>query len=352
MKLTVKEVINVTPDSVVLKFDRPASDFDYVSGQYITFVQEIDGEEVRRAYSLCSSPVTDDFVAIGVKRVENGKLSNFINDHVKTGDEVELLAPIGNFKYEKEENGQRSFVLIGGGSGMTPLISIAKSVLASESASVVNLINVNRTEEYSLFANKLKELKAKYDGRFRVIDHFTREEIEVKKGLFRKVKQKIGAPDKAKISEYLKNLQIESTDENLCYLCGPNGLMDSGKEALKSIGIDASRIFTESFVVDDSKANKDATSFEGTSEVTIKIMGEEHQINVEKESILETALSAGIELPYSCQSGLCTACLCKVEEGQVDMEFSDGLTQDQKDQGYVLTCVGHPKSSKVVLEFE
>ena len=154
MKLTVKEVIKVTPDSVVLKFEKPTESFEYKSGQYITLILSIDGEEVRRAYSLCSSPTEDEYPAIGVKRVADGKVSNYVNDQVKVGEEFEVLEPMGNFKYDIEPNGQRSFVLMGGGSGMTPLISIAKTVLAQETASMVSLINVNLSKEYSLFADK------------------------------------------------------------------------------------------------------------------------------------------------------------------------------------------------------
>ena len=352
MKLKVKEVINATPDSVVLKFEKPSEDFNYLSGQYITLILTIDGEEVRRAYSLCSSPVVDELPAIGVKRVKGGKVSNYVNDQVKVGDELEILEPMGNFKYEVSPNDQRSFVLMGGGSGMTPLISIAKSVLASESASVVSLINVNLSREYNLFADKIDELKSQYGERFRLIDHYVEEEVLTKKGLFKKVMAPKGIPSVSDLKKYLKSLHIENTDENLCYLCGPSGLMDSSGESLKAIGIDSSRIFRESFVADTSKANKEATSFDGTSEVTIKIMGEEHVIEVTDKPILETALTAGIELPYSCQSGLCTACMCKVTDGNAEMEFADGLTPEQQEEGYLLTCVGHPKSEKVTIEFE
>lgn len=352
MKLKVREVINATPDSVVLKFEKPAENFSYLSGQYITLILNIEGEEVRRAYSLCSSPVTDEFPAIGVKRVKDGKVSNYVNSNVKAGDELEVLEPMGNFKYEVSPNDQRSFVLLGGGSGMTPLISISKSVLASEPASMVSLINVNMTREFNLFADEIDALKSQYGSRFRVVDHYVEEEVMTKKGLFKKVMAPKGVPSPKDLKNYLKDLQIENTDENLCYLCGPTGLMDSSAEALKAVGIDDSRIFRESFVADTSKANTSATSFEGVSEVTIKIMGDEHVIEVTDKPILETALSQGIELPYSCQSGLCTACMCKVAEGEVGMEFSDGLTPEQQEEGFVLTCVGHPKSDKITLDFE
>jgi len=241
---------------------------------------------------------------------------------------------------------------MGGGSGMTPLISIAKTVLSQETASVVSLINVNLGREYSLFADALDELKAKHGARFRVLDHFTEEEVLTKKGLFKKVMAPKGFPTPKSLKANLQELNIENTDENLCYLCGPAGLMDSSEEALKAIGIDKSRIFRESFVADASKANTSATDFTGTSEVTVKIMGEEHVLEVKGGSILEAGLNKGVEMPFSCQAGLCTACMGKCTEGVVEMEFSDGLQQEQIDQGYVLTCVGHAKSDKVTIEFE
>lgn len=352
MKLRVKEVISATPDSVVLKFENPTEGFNYLAGQYLTLILEIEGQEVRRAYSLCSSPVVDEHPAIGVKRVVGGKVSNYVNDHLKAGDQVEVLPPMGNFKYEIEPNGQRSFVLMGGGSGMTPLISIAKSVLASETASVVSLVNVNLTREYSLFADQIEALKTQYAERFRVIDHFTDQEVMTKKGLFKKVMAPKGLPTSKDLKNYLKDLSIENTDENLCYLCGPKGLMDSSTEALKAVGIDESRIFRESFVADKSDANKAATTLEGGSQVTIKIMGDEYTLEVTDKSILETALDNGIEMPYSCQSGLCTACMGKCTQGEVEMEFSEGLADEQIQKGYILTCVGHPKTKNVTIEFD
>lgn len=352
MKLRVKEIRKATPDSVVLTFEKPNETFSYQAGQYITLIVPLGNETIRRAYSLCSSPTEDEYPMIGVKRVKDGKISNFINDHVREGAELEILAPMGNFKYTVEPNGQRSFILIGGGSGMTPLISIAKTALASEQASVVTLINVNLNKTFSLFADEIDSLKAKYKERFRILDHFVEDEILTKKGLFKKVMAPKGLPTKDTLKQYLTELGIESYDDNLCYLCGPAGLMDSSELALRGSGIDKHRIYRESFVADLSKANEEAKSFGGVSEVTIKIMGDEHKIKVQGKSILEAGLENGIEMPFSCQAGLCTACMGKCTEGTVEMEFSDGLTDEQKAEGYVLTCVGHAKSEKVTIEFD
>jgi len=351
MQLTVKEVAKVTPDSVVVTFEKPEDDFAYVSGQYITVKVPVNSEEERRAYSLCSSPTQDEFPAIGVKRVKGGKVSNFINDNIKAGDKIDILEPMGNFKFTPEEHAQRSIILIGGGSGMTPLFSIAKTALAEEKASMVTLINVNLSEQHSLFAKEIKALKSEYSTRFRVLDHYTEEKVLKKKGLFKKVEEERGVPTAKTLKANLKELSIEGSDDNQVYLCGPGGLMDISKEALVSIGVDAKSIHRESFVADASAANEDAKSFEGTAEVTVKIMGEEHVIQVKDASILQTGLDAGVEMPFSCQSGLCTACMGKCTEGKVEMEFSDGLLPEQVEQGYVLTCVGHPKTAKVTIEF-
>ena len=352
MKLTVKEIRQATPDSVVLTFEKPSEKFDYQSGQYTTVILDVNGESVRRAYSLCSSPFVDEFPSIGVKRVKDGIVSNYINDQVKVGSVVEILEPMGNFKCTVESNGQRSVVLMGGGSGMTPLISIAKTILTQETASAVTLVNVNLNASNNLFLKELEELKQKYAPRFRVLDHYVEDEILTKKGLFKKVMAPKALPSKDVLGKYLEELGIESSDDNHCYLCGPSGLMDSSELALRAVGIDKSRIKRESFVADLSKANTDALSFEGASEVTIQIMGEEHVIKVEGKAILQAGLEKGIEMPFSCQAGLCTACMGKCTEGVVEMEFSDGLTQEQIEQGYVFTCVGHAKSDKVTIVFD
>ena len=353
MRLTVKEIRQATADSVVLTFEKPTESFNYHSGQYLTVVLDIDGESVRRAYSLCSSPFVDEFPSIGVKRVKGGKVSNYINDNIRIGSEIEVLPPMGNFKCEVESNGQRSIVLMGGGSGMTPLISISKTVLSQETASVVTLVNVNLNKENSLFVDDSLHLKTEYGVRFRVLDHFVEEEVITKKGLFRKeVLAQKGLPSKDTLYNYLEVLGIESSDENVCYLCGPSGLMDSSELALRAVGIDKSRIKRESFVADLSKSNQEALSFEGSSEVTIQIMGDSHVMKVQNKAILQSGLENGIEMPFSCQAGLCTACMGKCTEGVVEMEFSDGLTQEQIEQGYVLTCVGHAKSDKVTIVFE
>jgi ring-1,2-phenylacetyl-CoA epoxidase subunit PaaE len=352
MKLKVQSIRQATPDSVVLTFEKPSETFKYLAGQYITILVDINGESLRRAYSLCSSPTEDELPAIGVKKVKDGRVSTYINDQIKVGSELEILPPMGNFKVSISETAQRSVVLMGGGSGMTPLISIAKTVLAQEKASVVNLINVNIDRQNSLFADEIDTLVKKYEGRFRVVNHYNTDEVLTKKGFFRKEMAAKGLPDKNVLREYLNQLQIEAYDDNYCYLCGPGGLMDSSELALRAVGIDKTRISRESFVADTSKANTEAKSFEGMSEVTIKIMGEQHTIHVQGKSILEAGLENGIEMPFSCQAGLCTACMGKCTSGTVEMEYSDGLTKEQKEQGYVLTCVGHPKSDKIVIEFD
>jgi ring-1,2-phenylacetyl-CoA epoxidase subunit PaaE len=232
------------------------------------------------------------------------------------------------------------------------LISIAKTILAQEAASVVTLINVNINVKNSLFVDDLEALKAKYASRFRVLNHFVEDEVLTKKGLFKKVMAPQGPPSKDTLLKYLEDLGIEASDDNFCYLCGPSGLMDSSELALRAVGVDKHRIYRESFVADLSKANTEATSFEGSSEVTIEIMGQEHKLKVQGKSILQAGLEVGLEMPFSCQAGLCTACMGKCTEGKVEMEFSDGLTADQIAEGYVLTCVGHAKSDKVTIVFD
>ena len=362
IKLKVTEVKVQTSDAITIVFESPAEKLKYKSGQFLTLISNINGKEERRAYSLCSSPFTDEHLAVTVKRVAKGKVSNYLCDTVKAGDEITVLKPMGTFVTEPQV-ANRNVVLFGGGSGITPMMSILKTVLSQEKGSLVSLIYSNRDENSIIFKNLLDQFKAEYGDRLRIVHHLdaanTSVETETKKGFLgfgSKTTEKVlpGYLTEEKIKTYFDQLNLEVTDPNDYFVCGPQPMMATVESALTNLGADMSKLKKEVFV---SLETPKASSGEGASSdvysVTVKIAGETNVFDVPKNaSILMTALDKGIDLPFSCQSGLCTACMGKCTSGKVEMEHNDGLTQSQIEEGYVLTCIGKPASEGIVIEIE
>ncbi len=355
--LKVKKVIKETVDTITIVFAQPEEKITYLSGQFLTLIADINGEEVRRAYSLCSSSLVDEDLAVSVKRVDNGKMSNYLNDNIKAGDEMKILAPMGNFSFTPDENQQRHIVLIGGGSGITPLMSIVKSALHAEPKSMVSLVYSNRNQENTIFYKELEALKS---DRFRIIHHFTRriEKVE-KKGGFLGLKKKIAEEEvsyrltEKSLTEYLEALNIESGDNTVYYLCGPNGIMDIAQATLKKRKVASSAINLESFVSNKEDEYKSNADVSGAKNVKLIVSGEEYNITVEGSTpVLQAAIEQGVEIPYSCQAGICTACMGKCTSGSIEMSEDMGLTDGEKAEGYVLTCVSHPTSDNIVIEYE
>lgn len=311
----------------------------------------IDGKKIRRAYSVCSSPYTDPYPAVTVKRVEGGLVSNFLGDHLKAGDELEVMEPMGNFTVEPKAGHRRHVILLGGGSGITPLMSIAKSVLHMEPDSQVSLIYANRNENSIIFRTALDELQEKYQNRFQLIHVLDEAPLkwECPTGLLR--------PELLK--ELLQQLPQTPAEQTEYFMCGPEGMMVNVEETFKELQIPKDRIHRESFVAGktervDGAADPVAAAGDDAPkarEVTVILDGEEFKFTVEPDkTILETALEQDIDLPYSCQSGLCTACRGKCLSGKVKMDEEEGLSESEIEEGYVLNCVGHPITDDVVIE--
>jgi len=340
--LTVKELQWHGKNAATIVFEAPEENFDYKPGQYLTIITEVDGQEERRSYSLNSSPFLDKNPAVTIKREEGGKVSGYLIDNLKPGDEVKILKPMGKFTTDFDPKNKRHLVLIGGGSGITPLYSILTSALDQEPETKVTLVYGNRDEESIIFKHALDELNKKHGERFTYYHTLSQpgENWLGEKGRIDQKKLTKVLGDELKANEY--------------YLCGPQGLMKTAEEYLKDKG--CVNVFKESFVASDEIKNIKVVEGESKrkpSEVTVIDGGEEHTFTVEPDkSILETALDNGIDLPYSCQSGICTTCRCKKLEGEVEMEVSEGLTDEEIAEGYVLICVGHAKSDKVKLDLE
>ena len=364
LTLKVAEVKQETADAITIVFDQPAEKIKYKSGQFLTLINDINGKEERRAYSLCSSQYTDEHLAVTVKRVAKGIVSNYLADNVKAGDELTVLEPMGTFCTEPQ-TANRHVVLFSGGSGITPSLSILKTVLSQEEGSLVSLLYSNRDEKSIIFKNRLDELKAQYGDRLRIIHHLdsvnTSVKSEKKKGFLGFGSKTIetalpGYLTQENIENYFNQLNVEVGDPIDYFMCGPQPMMDIVEKSLKAIGADMTRLKKEIFVsLETPKKNESAKSNSSSTEasVLVKISGEEHTFTVPSgESILLTALDKGVELPFSCQSGLCTACMGKCTSGTVEMDHMDGLTESQVAEGYVLTCIGKATSSDVVIEFD
>jgi len=340
--LTVKDLQWHGKNAATIAFEAPEEPFDYKSGQYLTVIADVEGKEERRSYSLSSSPFLDKHPAITIKREEGGKVSGYLIDHLKPGDQVKVIKPMGKFTTDYDPKNKRHLVFIGGGSGITPLYSILKSALNQEPESKVTLIYSNRDDENVIFKEELQQLAVKHNDRFTYYQTFSRpgDSWAGEKGRLDQKKLASVLGDELKANEY--------------YLCGPQGLMKTAEEYLKEKG--CVNVFKESFVASDEIKNIKVVEAEGqrkASEVTVIDGGEEYVFTVEPDkTILETALDNGIDLPYSCQSGICTTCRCKKLDGEVEMETSEGLTDGEIEEGYVLICVGHAKSDKVKLDLE
>lgn len=351
LKIKVAKVVKETSDAVSIYFDGNQFPYSYLSGQYLTIIADVDGKEVRRPYSLCTADQIDTNPGVTVKRVLNGVMSNFLNDNAKEGMELEILETMGNFKYEPNTSASRSIVLIGGGSGVTPMMSILKKALKEEPNTNIYFVYVNKNKANTIFYNELEELN-KANTNFTLV-HYHSDENKVEpvkkkglRGLFSKAKvdefaHRINEP---KLSEILSGFGVSDAE---VFLCGPQGLMEVAEATLK-VNFSSWTLHQEKFFsAKESEYEKSAS--EGSHKVTIKLNGETHEVEVGAvKSILFEGLDKGIDLPFSCQSGLCTACMGKCTSGSVEMTENSGLTDAEVAEGYILTCTGHPKSEAVI----
>lgn len=347
--LTVKNIIRETKEAISIVFAQPADrKIVYKSGQFLTLLATIQGKEVRRAYSLCSSPFVDEDLAVLVKRVEDGVLSNYLMDTLKVGDQVKVMEPAGHFTTDYNKDRKRHLVMFAGGSGITPMMSHIKSTLTQEPDSVVSLIYCNRNEDSIIFKEDLTKKETQYEGRLHVI-HILDEAPMNWQGMSGLLNHDM----LTRLFERIPNWGIEKTTY---LMCGPEGMMKNVESLLAEQKIPKEKIFKESFVIptidkEQKKEQPAAPAEKQAHEVTVRYDGQEHKFVVQpNRTILETALDKGIDLPYSCQSGLCTACRGKAVSGKVKLDEEEGLSASERAEGYVLTCVGHPLTDDVVIE--
>lgn len=346
--LYVKNIVHETKDAVTIVFEQPQGKIQYKSGQFLTLITSVQGKEVRRAYSLCSSPFVDADLAVTVKRVENGLMSNWLPDNLKQGSKLRVMEPMGQFTTEYDSKRKRHIIMFAGGSGITPMMSIIKSVLTQEPESIVSLIYCNRDIDSIIFKDELEKRDAKYEGRLHVIHVLDNAPMNWQ--------GYSGLLSHEMLTRLFERVPDWGIDKTTYLMCGPEGMMKNVETLLAARNIPQEKIFKESFVQGtiDKKETKEVASAAGEKkarEVTIRYDGQEYKIMVEPDmTILQTALDQGIDLPYSCQSGLCTACRGRALSGEVKLDEEEGLSKSERAEGYVLTCVGHPMTDDVVIE--
>lgn len=348
--LTVKAIVQETRDTISIVFAQPAENpVKYKSGQFLTLIIPVNGKEVRRAYSLCSSPFVDEDLAVTVKRVDGGLMSNWLADHLKVGLTVKVMEPMGQFTTEYSKERKRHLVMFAGGSGITPMMSIIKSILAQEPDSIVSLIYCNRDIDSIIFKDTLDRMQTEDEGRLHVIHVLDNAPMNWQ--------GYSGLLNHEMLTRLFERVPDWGIDNTTYLMCGPEGMMKNVESLLAMRHIPKEKIFKESFVQGIlDKDQKKEEVIEGkeplkTRVVTIRYDGQEYKVTVPPDKgILESALDQGIDLPYSCQSGLCTACRGKALSGKVKLDEEEGLSQSERAEGYVLTCVGHPLTDDVVIE--
>jgi ring-1,2-phenylacetyl-CoA epoxidase subunit PaaE len=351
-KLKVDKIIRETSDAVSIRLlvPPPLKDmFTYKAGQYLTLHSMINGEDIRRSYSVCSSPFEDAMPTVAVKQVDDGRMSSFLNTKLQEGDLIDAMPPMGNFIVEPDQNRSNHYILFGGGSGITPLFSIARTVLGQEPNSRVSLVYANRKEASIIFSNTISEMS---NERFKVV-HILEDADAGWSGL-------TGMLNDMKVKQLVNQLTNNQPTSADYFICGPTGLMQMVESSLEQIQVDKSQIHLEYFTAvakaadNDSEASEDEPIDEGgDKQVTIDVYGDEQTITVSPgKTILEAAQDAGLDPPFSCTVGVCTTCRAKVLSGKVRMDEREGLSDAEIDDGFVLTCQSHPITNDVSLTYE
>lgn len=341
--LTIKKIVKETKDAITIHFKMPLfKKVKYKSGQFLTLIISIDGTNYRRAYSICSTPRLDKTVAITVKRVENGVISNYLNDNAKEGDKIEVMEAMGTFVLQENKNTSRDIVLIGGGSGITPLMSMLKNILHNENDSRITLIYANRNESSIIFKSELEALVSQHKNRFEII-HFLSKPFNTEHGLGH-----TGRITTQNLQERVQKIANFKAAEY--YLCGTIGMMEAALEGLENIGISKGSIFKESFTASENESTLNQADI-SSQVVSILLNGDEHSFNVKpNETILDAGLDAGFDIPFSCQSGVCTACRARIVSGEVVMDSKEALSDSEIEEGYILACQAHPLTADVKLD--
>lgn len=357
-RIPIKKFRQETPDTIAIVFDVPQdlhSAFDFVAGQYITIVETVNGEELRRSYSICSAPDEKE-VVIAVKRVKGGRMSNYLNDHIASLDALTITPPEGKFCIHPDPALKREHYFITTGSGITPILCMIKDILENESRSKCFLYYGSRDQNNILFKEDLDKLQSRYKGQLEVIHTLSQPSKAKAKGLLGVFGVKkttwegeSGRIDLAKLINFME-LFPSKTSHPHYYLCGAGELIQLCVSYLDEKGIDETHIHTEYFTIPD--ANYTSSTEVQTAELVATIGEDVFTVEVpEDKTILQALLDKNIDAPYSCSSGACSSCIAKITEGSAEMEVRLALDDDEIAEGYILTCQAHPTSAKIDIIF-
>jgi ring-1,2-phenylacetyl-CoA epoxidase subunit PaaE len=347
-RLIVKDIKHETPDCVSIAFDIPSElqkEFQFIPGQNVTIKTPLD--EIRRSYSICTSPLENE-LRIAVKKVNNGVFSSFANDKLKKGDVLEVLPPTGTFHTEIKATNKNEYVFFAAGSGITPVISIIKTILNTEVQSNVSLIYGNKNVPSIIFKEELEALKDKHLERFRIYHILSREKTD---SVFN-----YGRIDLEKCHQLSKLIRLNSVDE--FFICGPEQMIFTVKDFLQNSGINPEKIHFELFTTPTRRHTQIYTAVkeqkEEGSKITVKLDGRsiDFMLDYNSNTILDAALAEGADVPFACKGGVCCTCKAKLLEGEVEMETNYGLEPSEVKAGFILTCQSHPRSKKVVVDYD
>lgn len=342
--LTIKDIKKETPHAVSIAFEIPPhlrDDYNFIAGQYINIKTHFEGEEVRKAYSICSAPGSDE-LRVAIKAVKNGGFSVFANEKLTIGDTMEVGTPEGKFTFEPKADRQRNYAAFAAGSGITPVLSIIQSVLQDEPESTFVLVYGNRTPEDTIFHDFLHELQQTYVGRFFV--HFVYSQARAEDSIF-------GRIERSTVNFVIRNKHKEKEFAKF-YLCGPEEMILTVNEVLKEHNVPEKDIKFELFSTPIAE-KKIEENLDGQTKITVLVDDEETTFIMSQQmTILDAALKQGVDAPYSCQGGICSSCMARITAGSAQMKKNAILTDGEIAEGLILTCQAHPTSTEIYVDYD
>ncbi len=343
-KLAIKEIIRETADAVSILFNVPEelqSNYSFVAGQYVNLKVTLDGQEIRRAYSICAAPQSGE-LRIAVKSVKNGFFSKFANEKLSVGNVIEVGTPEGKFMFEPKADRQKNYAAFVAGSGITPVFSIIKSVLEEEPNSTFVLVYGNKSEKETIFHNQLHNLQLQYVGRLFVQYVYSQSTAD---------NALLGRIDHTTVNYVLKSKHTEM-EFSKYFLCGPEEMIQIVTAALKENNVSDSDIKFELFSTSSSGSKADVGA-SGHTSISILVDDEETTFEMsQQQTVLEAALKQGLDVPYSCQGGICSSCICKITEGAAEMKKNQILSDAEVAEGLTLACQAYPTTATIKIDFD
>jgi len=344
-KLSIANIARDTSNSVTLTFEVPEdlkAEYTFKSGQYITLKTQINGIELRRDYSLCSSPKSG-LLQVAVKEVAEGVFSAHANTNLKVGDTLEVAPPKGRFIFEPNDKKTKNIALFAAGSGVTPILSIIKCALEEEVHSKIILVYGNKTTKDTMFLKELLELQHHYQDRFSI--QFVFSQADEEDAIF-------GRIEKSTVNYVMKN-KYKHIEVDAYYLCGPEGMIFAVKNVLEANDVDENRIHFELFKAAKPIETNDTGIADGKTKVKVLLDDETFDFEMsQKQTILEAALDEDVDAPYSCQGGICSSCIARITEGQATMRQNNILTDGELAEGLILTCQAQPTTATITVDYD